>query len=105
MTTRLNDDKTPLLPLGHDHAELRSGLRVTRAQFARMMGTSRQAVTTWVKSGKITIGADGGLDPRVAIAQLLRHSAPARVRAKVLAPLIGELSALHHRVAELEAKL
>ncbi|MCL6554997.1 MAG: hypothetical protein K6T56_01400 [Burkholderiales bacterium] len=78
---------------------------MTRAQFARMMGTSRQAVTTWVKSGKITIGADGRLDPRVAVAQLLRHSDPARVRAKVLAPLIGELSALHHRVAELEAKL
>jgi len=105
MTNRLDDDKTPLLPLGHDPAELRSGLRLTRAQFARLMGTSRQAVTTWVKTGKITIGADGRLDPRVAVAQLLRHSDPAKVRAKVLAPLIEELSALRHRVAELEAKL
>jgi hypothetical protein len=70
-----------------------------------MMGTSRQTVTMWVKSGKITIGADGRLDPRVAVAQLLRNSDPGRVRAKVLAPLLGELDALRHRVVELEAKL
>jgi DNA-binding XRE family transcriptional regulator len=105
MTNRLNDDKTPLSPLGLDHAELRSGLRLTRAQFARLLGVSRQTTSMWAKAGKITIGADGRLDPRVAVAQLLRHSDPARVRAKVLAPLIEELSALRHRVAELEAKL
>jgi DNA-binding XRE family transcriptional regulator/antitoxin component HigA of HigAB toxin-antitoxin module len=105
VTNRPSGDKTPLLPLGHDPAELRSGLRVTRAQFARLLGVSRQTTSMWAKAGKITIGADGRLDPRVAVAQLLRHSDPGRLRAKVLAPLIEELSALRHRVAELEAKL
>jgi hypothetical protein len=105
MATRFDDDKTPLLPLGFDQAQLGSGLRLTRAELARLLGTSRQAVTTWVKSGKISIGVDGRIDPRAAVAQLLRHSDPAKVRAKVLAPLTGELGALQRRVAELETKL
>ena len=105
MTNRLDDDKTPLLPLGHDPAELRSGLRLTRAQFARLMGTSRQAVTSWIKAGKVSIGVDGRLDPRVAVAQLLRHSDPGRVRAKILAPLAAELDVLQRRLAELETQL
>jgi hypothetical protein len=105
MATRFDDDKTPLLPLGFDRAGPPSGLRVTRAEFARMMGTSRQAVTTWVRTGKIAIGVDGLIDPRAAVRQLLRNSDPARVRAKILAPLTGELGALQRRVAELETQL
>jgi transcriptional regulator with XRE-family HTH domain len=107
MTTRLDGDKTPLSSLGLDHAELRPGLRLrlTRAEFSRLLGVSRQTVTRWVQTGKVSIGADGRLDPRVAVAQLLRRSNPTQLRNRALAPLIGELSALHHRVAELEAKL
>jgi transcriptional regulator with XRE-family HTH domain len=105
MTTRLDDDKTPLLPLGFDQAELRSGLRVTRAQFARLLGVSRQAVTTWVRNGKIAVGVDGLIDPRAAVAQLLRHSDPARVRARILEPLVRDVGVLQRRVAELENRL
>ena len=33
--------------------QMLAGIRVTRAQFARMMGCSRQAVTEWVNAGRL----------------------------------------------------
>lgn len=85
--------------------QLTAGIRVTRAQFARMMGCSRQAVTEWVRAGRLTVGADGRFDPRKAVADLLRTGDPARLRAKVLQPLADELAGYRHRIVELEAAL
>jgi small-conductance mechanosensitive channel len=92
--------------LPFDPAEMdRSGLRLTRAEFARFLGCSKQAVGEWVTAGKITLGVDGRLDPRQAVAQLLRNSDPARLRTKVLAPLVRDLGAHRRQIAELEARL
>lgn len=108
MTNILDADsstpKTGTLPFEPGALD-RSGLRLTRAEFARFLGVSKQATSEWVTSGKITLGADGRLDPRQAVSQLLRNSDPARLRAKVLAPLMRDMGILQKRVAELEAKL
>jgi len=104
MTPKLTPDRAPLLPF--DPAEMdRSGLRLTRAEFARFLGCSKQAVGEWVTAGKITLGADGRLDPRQAVKQLLRNSDPARLRAKVLAPLVRDVGAYQRRIAEIEVRL
>ena len=75
------------LGLGEDY-----NLRVLRSEFARMMGVSKPTVTEWVKAGWITIGADNRIDPRQAVASLLKHRDPARIRSKVLAPLISDIA-------------
>lgn len=90
--------------LSSDEA-LCAGIRVTRAQFARMMGVSRQAVTDWVRAGRLTVGADDRLDPAKAVASLLRTGDPARLRAKVLQPMADELTAYRSRITDLEVGL
>lgn len=108
MTYRLVPDplapKTDFLPFPAGQLD-RSGLRLTRAEFSRFLGVSRQSVGEWVTSGKITLGADGRLDPRQAVSQLLRNSDPARLRARVLAPLVQSVGDLQKRIAELEVAL
>ncbi len=81
----------------------KAGIRVTRAEFSRIMGCSKQAVTEWVKSGRVTLGADGRLDPRQAVAQLLRTGDPSRLRSKVLAPLVSELQRQAAKISKLAA--
>jgi hypothetical protein len=66
---------------------------------------SKQAVGDWVKSGKVVLGADGRLDPRQAVSQLLRSTDPARLRSKVLAPLVKDMGVLQRRIAHLESEL
>lgn len=108
MTNPLNPDsttpKTGVLPFSAGELD-RSGLRLTRAEFARFLGVSKQAVGEWVTAGKIMLGADGRLDPRQAVSQLLRNTDPARIRAKVLEPLARDIGKLQQRVAELEKAL
>lgn len=83
----------------------RSGIRLTRAEFARFLGVSKQTVTDWVKSGKVVLGADGRLDPRQAVSQLLRSSDPARLRAKVLEPLARDVGIMQKKITDLERDL
>lgn len=108
MTNQLNLDsstpKTGILPFEPGALD-RSGLRLTRAEFSRFLGVSKQAVGEWVTAGKITLGADGRLDPRQAVSQLLRNTDPARLRAKVLEPLSRDIGKLQQRVADLDAEL
>lgn len=96
MTIQLNSyDTAPFvgnsptldLGLGDDY-----NLRVLRSELARMLGVSKPTVSEWVKAGWITLGADGRIDPRQAVASLLRHRDPARIRSKVLAPLISDIA-------------
>jgi DNA-binding transcriptional regulator YiaG len=94
----------PTLPF--DPAQVdRCGIRLTRAEFARFLNVSKQSISKWVAAGKIVLGADGRLDPRQAVAQLLRNSDPAKLRAKALAPLVRDVGELQRRIAELEAEL
>lgn len=112
MTIQPDDDTAGLFPvknlslalLSSDEAE-RAGIRVTRAEFSRMMECSRQAVTDWVQSGRIVVGADGRFDPRQAVASLLRTGDPARIRAKVLEPLVRDIGQRDRRIADIETKL
>lgn len=112
MTNQPDDDTGSNFPsknlsldlLSSDEAE-RAGIRVTRAEFSRMMGCSRQCVTDWVQSRRIVVGADGRFDPRQAVASLLRTGDPARIRAKVLEPLVRDIGQRDRRIADLEAKL
>ena len=104
MTISLNSDRAPLLPFAAGELD-RSGVRMNRAEFARFLGVSKQAVGDWARTGKIGLGSDGLLDPRQAVQQLLRNTDPARLRSKVLQPLVGEVGTLQRRVAGLEAAL
>lgn len=108
MTNQLNPDcttpKTGILPFASGELD-RSGLRLTRAEFSRFLNVSKQAVGEWVTAGKITLGADGRLDPRQAVSQLLRNTDPARLRAKVLEPLSRDIGRLQQRVTEMEKAL
>lgn len=99
-----NTPKTGVLPFAPGALD-RSGLRLTRAEFARFLGVSKQCVGEWVVSGKISLGADGRLDPRQAVSQLLRNTDPARLRAKVLEPLSRDIGRLQKQVADLERAL
>ena len=38
-------------------------VRLLPAQFARMVGVSKQSVSKWIRAGKVTLGPDGRLDP------------------------------------------
>lgn len=111
MTNLIDSDHTVQrqpknLSLTFESSDLeKAGIRVTRADFSRIMGCSKQAVTEWVKSGRITLGADGRIDPRQAVHSLLATGDPARLRAKFLAPLIQSLTAAHERIAALSNEL
>ena len=82
-----------------------AGIRVRPSDLARLIGVSKQAVSSWVKDGRVILGADGRVDPRVAINRLLATGDPSRLRAKFLAPLIGELDEARRRISALELSL
>lgn len=93
--------------------ELRqSAVRVSQAEFARLMQVSKTSVTNWVKLGKITLHADGTLDAKAAAASIIEKSTPSKLRAKVFkqitndaATLQNEIARLNTRVIELESAL
>ena len=92
--------KSLALPFESSSTEM-AGIRVTRAEFSRMMGCSKQAVTDWVKSGRVVVGADGRFDPRQAVASLMRTGDPARIRAKVLEPLVRDIAGRDREIVRL----
>ena len=95
-----NHGKNFSLPGVSSGADL-AGIRVTRAEFSRMMGVTRQACTDWVKAGRIVVGADGRFDPRQAIASLLRTGDPARIRSAILAPLVKDIAGRDREIERL----
>lgn len=99
-----NKPKNLALPFESISAEM-AGIRVTRAQLATLLGVSKQSCSEWVKSGRIRLGADGRIDPRQAVAQLLKTGSPTRLRSAVLAPLVQELTQCHQRIDALETAL
>jgi hypothetical protein len=96
--------KNMALPFESSSMEM-AGVRVTRAEFSRLMECSKQAVTEWVKSGRIVVGPDGRFDPRVAIASLMRTGDPARVRSRVLEPLVRDIGLRDQEISRLRAAL
>lgn len=82
-----------------------AGIRVRPVDLARLLGVSKQAVSSWIAAGRITLGSDGRVDPRTAINRLLQTGDPSRLRAKFLAPVVAEVRAAEARNAELVQQL
>jgi hypothetical protein len=105
MTTTQNQAPAPQenhqksLPLLADSAALLR-VRVLPAEFARLIGVSKQSVSRWIADGKITINAlDGRLDVQAATEQLLRTSDPGRMRSRVLKAAVLNVSELRQTAA------
>lgn len=82
-----------------------SKIEIKPSEFSRLIGVSKQAVSAWIKAGKITISDDGYLNPNKAIAQLLKNGNPAKLRSKALMPLIKQIRVLNLMVRERDIKL
>ncbi len=80
-------------------------LRVLPAEFARMLGVSKQTVSQWIKRGIVTLGPDGRLDPKIATRQYMQRIDPAKQRARVLKQAGASLDELRARVRTLESEL
>ena len=90
-----------LLPF--DPADMVS-MRVKPAEFARMVGVSRTAVSQWIKEGKVTRGPDGLLDPVKASREVMANTNPAQLRARVFKQAMEPYGELQARVKELETE-
>lgn len=60
-----------------------SPVRLTQSDTARLLGCSRQHISTLVKSGRVPCFPDGRLDPNAVVSTLLQGD-PATVRMKAL---------------------
>jgi hypothetical protein len=92
----------PTLPLSFEDV---GNLRVRPAELARMLGVSRQSVSQWIQIGKVTLGADGRVDPAKATRQVIDNSDPSRLRARVLRSAVEDVGTLRRRIADLEHQL
>lgn len=80
-------------------------LRVRPAEFARMVGVTKQTVSVWIRDGKVTLGPDGKLDPAKAARDVIKHTDPARLRARVFKQAMAGRDELVARIRELEGTL
>lgn len=93
------------LPLLMDHPDLLR-VRVLPAEFARLLGVSKQTVSQWVKQGKLTINPlDGRLDVQAAIQQVLRNTDPGRLRARVLRQAVQDVQGLREEIARAHGEI
>lgn len=92
------------LSLGFESSEdaMLAGIRARPADLARLFDVTKQTVSNWVKDGRIILGVDGRVDPRVAVSRLIATGDPARLRAVFLKPLVTELADARRRIAGLE---
>lgn len=101
MTNRAKHDAAPQPELDFlaNHKALLS-IRVRPAEFARLLGVSKQTVSTWIRDGKVTINAlDGLLDVRRAIQDVLRNTSPGRLRSRVLRQAVTDALELRENLA------
>lgn len=104
MTNRAKTDTASQPELGFlmAHKELLA-IRVRPAEFARMLGVSKQTVSVWIRDGKVTINAlDGLLDVRRAIQDVLRNTSPGRLRSRVLRQAVTDALQLRENLARAE---
>lgn len=87
-------------------------IRVRPTDFAKICGVSKQAVSAWIKAGKITLYPDGTIDPKKAINEYIKKSDPARVKASVfkvvtddIGTLKDEIKRLNNVIGELKTEL
>lgn len=104
MTDQAKTDARPQPELGFlaNHKELLA-IRVRPAEFARLLGVSKQTVSTWIQQGKVKINAlDGLLDVRRAIQDVLRNTSPGRLRSRVLRQAVTDALELRENLARAE---
>lgn len=94
------DKKTSAsLPFLADAPELLR-VRILPAEFARLLGVSRQTVSRWIKESKVTVNLlDGRLDVQTAVQQVLRNTDPGRLRARVLRQAVEDVQQLRAAAA------
>ena len=98
-------NRQPILPFAE--VELLA-VRLRPAEFARAIGTTKQSVSRWIRDGKVTLGADGRLNPTKAMRELLRTGDPGRIRARLVRQAIsdmGDLRAQANRADDLTHKV
>lgn len=93
--------KTAFLPFESIDYE-KAGIRLLPAQLARVCGVSKQAVSVWIKKGRIVLGSDGRVDPRQAFDRLAATGDISKLRMKILEPFRKEIAELRGRVDGLE---
>lgn len=104
MTNRAKHDATPQAELGFllNHKD-QLAFRIRPAEFARLLGVSKQTVSTWIRDGKVTINTlDGLLDVRRAIQDVLRNTSPGRLRSRVLRQAVTDALQLRENLARAE---
>jgi hypothetical protein len=99
-------DKGPApgsLPFVLDTPELLR-VRVRPAEFARIVGVSKQSVSRWIRAGKITLTFDGRIDMQRGVQQVLRNTDPGHLRARVLRQGVEDVQQLREVVGQVEAR-
>lgn len=84
---------------------LNHAVRVRPVDFAKLCGVSKQAVSMWIKEGKITIYPDGTLDPKKAAKEYIQNSDPARVKASIFKVITDDVDTLKKEIQQLNAKI
>lgn len=93
------------LPLLADHPDLLR-VRILPAEFARLLGVSKQSVSCWIRDGKVTINPlDGRLDVQTAIQQVLRNTDPGRLRARVLRQAVQDVQGLRDEISRAQGEI
>lgn len=94
-----SDQPSLSLPLLADSKELLR-VRILPAEFARLLGVSKQTVSRWIAADKITVNAlDGRLDVQKAVDQVIRNTDAGRLRARVLRQAVEDVRSLRMAVA------
>lgn len=87
------------LPFLADAPELLR-VRILPAEFARLLGVSKQTVSRWIKESKVTVNPlDGRLDVQAAVQQVLRNTDPGRLRARILRQAVEDVQQLRTAAA------
>lgn len=86
----------PLLPFAE--TELLA-VRLRPAEFARCIGVTKQSVSRWIADSKVTLGADGRINPTAAMRQLLRTGDPGRIRARLVRQAFADMGDLRAQAA------
>jgi DNA-binding transcriptional regulator YdaS (Cro superfamily) len=81
-------------------------VRIHPAEFARLLGVSKQTVSQWIKKGHVSINPlDGRLDVTAAVQQVLRNTDPGRLRARVLRQAVEDVQSLRRTAAEADERV
>lgn len=88
-------NETSTLPFNPDEVSV---VRLNQAQIAEIFGVSRQAVNQWIKTGKVSMFADGTLDPVKVARELAKNTDPSRLKNRVFRQIRDETDSLRAQV-------